>query len=559
MLPLQQTAGYDQTLVRETAREVAARDRALILVVVLAVLLNGAGLGWGLPLRGFHAWDVDGIAPLDPLVAAKRMIVDDWWNSGYYNKYPLGHFFILMAAYAPYVGYLWLTGDLRHPTEVYPFGFSDPETALTVLALIARVMALLMGVGIVVLVYLTVRRLAGRVAAVFSALTVACSPAFIFYAHTGNVDTPSLFWSAFGLFAFGRLLSGHCERRDYVLLGAVVGMAIATKEQTIGLFLFMPLSAVIVHAQNRRAVPRSIRQAVRIALDPPLLAGLAASLVTFVVATHLIFNWHGNMLRLQWRLYGIHPTYGTNYPGSHPEIVGTLDALGQITWLTCDIVNPVLFLAGVVGLVVLPFRHRWARHFVVPLASYVWLISPGPFFRARFVMEAALVLAFFTGPILGPLWALAVARSRALAAGLALVGLYSIVYGAETDYLLVRDARYDAEAWLETNAPAGSTIEVFSGPAYLPRLPRHATVRYQRDLASAWLERLPERSPDFLVLSSGYSRRFERKTTDAALLERLLAGDFGYRPIRTFRRGPWISPDLFAWLSPEIVVLAPGR
>jgi 4-amino-4-deoxy-L-arabinose transferase-like glycosyltransferase len=533
-----------------------ARDRGLLLVVLVAIILNSLGLWWGLPLSGIHAWDVDAIAPMGPLIAAKRMILDDWWNSGYYNKYPMGQFFILMAAYAPYIGYLRLTGGLRNPSEVYPFGFRDAEGALTVLSLIARSVNAIMGVGIVVLVYLTVRRLGGRKAALFSGLTVALSPAFIFYAHTGNVDTPSLFWCALGLFAFGRLVAGDCELRNYLLLGFAAGMAAATKEQTIGLFLLLPGSVLVLHAQHLGV------WAMRGVVDRKVLGALAASIATFVVATNLVFNWAGNVLRLRFRIFGIHPTYGAHYPGGGLEIDGRLDALGQIAAITSDVMNPLLFVAGVVALVVLPFRHRWARHFVVPLVSYVWfvtVVAPMPFFRARFVMEVALVLAIFAGPAFGHLWALATARSRALAACLLLVWVYAFGYGAEVNYLLVRDARYAAEAWLASHAPPGATVEAFSGPTYLPRFPRHVNVRYHLDLTSADLDRLRERAPDFLVLSSAYSRRFDDDTEDGALLARLLRGDFGYRPVRTFRREPVISPRLIAGLSPEILVLAHQR
>ena len=536
------------------------KDKALIVVVVVSLALNGLGLSWGLPPEGRFAWDVDGIVPLQPLIAAKRMFVDDWWNSGYYNKYPMGQFFILMAAYAPYVAHLWLIGDLRNPSEVYPFGLRDPETALTVLSLIARSVTALMGVGIVVLVYLTARRLAGRRAALFSALTVALSPAFVYYAHTGNVDTPSLFWSALGLFAFGRLVAGECAIPNYVMLGAAVGMAAATKEQTVPLFLLVPASVVILHLQHSRPTARSSWRILRAAVDRELLGALAAAVVTFVIATHLIFNWDGNMLRLRWRLYGIHPMYGTDYPGVGDGLE-PVEALGTIAAITVDVMNPVLFVAAVAGLAVLPLRHRWARHFSVPLVSYIgWVgvVSPMPFFRARFVMEVVLILAFFVGPVVGSLWTLGVQRSRALATCLVAVWLYSLVYGAEVDHLLMHDARYAAEAWLETAAP-GATVEAFSAPTYLPRFPRHVNVRHHLDLASAQLERLEERAPDLLVLSSAYSRRFTEESEDGELLAGLLRGDFGYRPIRTFRRDPVIAPRLIAGLSPEIVILANHR
>ena len=532
------------------------RDKGLVTVVVLSVILNGLGLSWGLPPVGYFAWDVDGIAPLQPLIAAKRMFVDDWWNSGYYNKYPMGHFFILMAAYAPYMGFLRLSGGFRNPSEDYPFGFTDPETALTTLSLIARSVSALMGVGIVLLVYLTARRLAGRTAAFFAALIVAVSPPFIFYAHTGNVDTPSLFWSALALFAFGRLVAGRHEMRNYVLLGAAVAMAAATKEQTVGLFLLMPLSVVIVHVQQRDPASRRASAVLRAVRDPRLLVGLLACVATFVIATHLVFNWDGNMLRLRWRLFGIHPIYGTSHPGVIAGPVGPVRGVADIVKHTAQAMNPGLFAAAVAGLVVLCVRRTWARHLALALAAYVALaVSMMHFIAARFVMEVILVLAFFAGPVLAYLWTLGRRRSGALVTVVVLICAYSLAYGAEIDYLLVRDARYAAEAWLDTQATRGATVEAFSAPTYLPRFPRTMRVEHHEDLASAELERIQERAPDFVVLSSAYSRRFT-DGEDEALLAGLLRGDFGYRPVRVFRTDPLLAPRLIPALSPEIVVLA---
>ncbi|HEX9818987.1 MAG TPA: glycosyltransferase family 39 protein [Methylomirabilota bacterium] len=534
-------------------------ETGLILVVALALVLNVLGLGWGLPLRGYHAWDVDAVAPLGPLIAAKRMLVDEWWNSAYYNKYPMGHFFILMGTYTPYVGYLWLTGRLQSPSEVYPFGLEDPETALTVLTLIARSVNVLMGVGIVLCVYLTARRFGDRRAALFSALTIALSPPFIFYAHTGNIDTPSLFWSALALLALGRLVAGQCRLRHYLLCGAAVGMAAATKEQTLGLFLLLPLSVLVLHARHAGAARLTPWSVIRAAGERGPLAALGAAGGVFVLATHLVFNWHGNVLRLRWRLYGIHPIYGTEYPGGRPEVDGAVDAFAEMAVHTLEAMNPVLFVAGVAGLLVLTLRRPWARHFALPLLSYTaFAVALFPFFRARFVMQAVLVLAFFAGPVLAYLWTLGVKRSRALAAAVVLIWGYSFVYGVDVNYLLIGDARYAAETWLEARAAPGVTVEAFSGPTYLPRFPRHLTVR-QSAMTATELAGLDERAPDLIVLSSAFSLRFREGTEAGELLARLLGGDFGYWPVQTFRREPLVSPRLFAGLSPEIVVLARHR
>jgi hypothetical protein len=337
-------------------------------------------------------------------------------------------------------------------------------------------------------------------------------------------------------------------------------MAAATKEQTVGLLLLMPLSIAIVHLQHLKRMAPERSELLRAVLGRRPLAGLVAGIATFAIATHLVFNWDGNLVRLRWRVLGIHPTVGTNHPGVLAGPVGPVDGIADIAWHTAESMNPVLFVAAIAGLVVLCRRRSWARHLSLTLVGYTALsVSMMHFIAARFVMEVILVLAFFAGPVLGHLWMVGRTRSRALAAIVVLICAYSLAYGAETDYLLVRDARYAAEAWLASHAGPGATVEAFSGPAYLPRFPDQVTVRYHRDLKSAELETLTRRSPDFVVLSSGYSRRFQKHPDDEALLARLVDGEFGYRPVQSFRRDPVLSPRLIAGLSPEILILANHR
>ncbi|HXH82998.1 MAG TPA: glycosyltransferase family 39 protein, partial [Candidatus Tectomicrobia bacterium] len=441
-------------------------------------------------------------------------------------------------------------------SAAYPFGFADPEAAITALALIARGVSAVMGAGIVALVYATVLPLAGRTAGVASAATVAVSPAFVYYGHTSNVDTPSLFWCALGLFAFGRLVQGRTELRHYVLLGFAVGMAAATKEQTVGLFLLVPLSVLALHA--RRAAPARSRWRARAAavVAPPVLAALAASIATFTLATHLIFNWQGSVLRFRWRLFGIHPQWGTDYPFAWIEVSGPLDAVRQAATHALDAMNPVLFVVALIGAVVLTLRHAWARHFLVPLVSYLaFAVLLFDFFRARFVMQLVLVLAIFAGPVLAAL-AWRATRSPALAAGLVLVGGYSLAYGADVDYLLLRDARYGAERWL-AGAPSGTTVETYGNVVYLPRMPRHLAVQHQ-DVTEENLRGLRDRAPEYVLLTSAHFRHLRPGSPEQALVERLLRGDFGYHPVRRFATPPMLTPPMIQGLSPEVVVLG-GR
>jgi hypothetical protein len=530
-------------------------DAPLVILVLLSLGLNAFWLWWGLPNAG-HTWAVDVIAPLEPLVAAKRLFIDDWWNSGYVNKYPMGHFFLLMVVYAPYILYLFATGGLGKPTDDYPYGLNDPEAALTVLTLLANGVSALMGVGIVVLTYLTARDLFGARGAFFSALIVALSPPFIYYSHTSNVDVPSLFWCSLGLFAFARIVQGNMHRYNYLVLGVAAGMAMATKEQVLGFFILLPVPILIVQIMaQRRMAAQPVRSSIpalrRALIGSNVLLGLGTCILTFVLATHLIFNWDANLWRLIWRISHVQPELQLKYVSPSLELRGVLDAWQQTFWLLWDSMNPALFIASILGIITVTFKERWAGFFLVPLLSHLLLFIPMlNLLRARFVMQLILVLAFFGGRFISQVCTWGSKRTRALFPLSAMLWAYSFVYGFSVDYLMMYDSRYKAEAWMQAHLATGATVETYSQPTYLPRLPKNLRVN-RAPFTDEGLAGLRKRSPEYLVLTSAEHDDLQEE----ALLTRLLQGGFGYRVIQSFQTEPLLGRNLIPGLSPQITIL----
>jgi hypothetical protein len=371
------------------------------------------------------------------------------------------------------------------------------------------------------------------------------------------VDTPSLFWCAFALFVFARLIRGEMQRVNYILLGLAAGMGMATKEQVFGLFLLLPVPILLLNSARDPDAwhwrwPFRFGALMRVLVDRNILLGSATCIATFVLATHLIFNWDANWWRLTWRIYNSHPKMQEIYINSPHEVSGILDSWYQTLVLLWGSMNPYLFICSIAGVLYFTFRERWAGYFSVPLLSYFCTAIPMmSFLRVRFVMELVLVLAFFGGRFLSTVWSYGAKRWVGVPLALTVLWVYALLYGFSVNYLMMHDARYAAEAWIQANLKADVRIETYSQSTYLPRFPRQVKVTRTK-FKSQVLANLSKRRPDYLVLTSAEHDKAEEKI----LLDRLIKGEFGYRLVRSFETEPLVGHKLIRGLSPRILILA---
>ncbi len=128
----------DTNLVKRQCKRI---HHPLALLLLLSLVLNTIGITWGLPNYADRAQDSVALMTLKGLPKG--------FSNGWESRYPPMHLFTLAASYAPYLGYLMLSGQLQEPSRIFPYGLTDPLSSLTHLILIARVVSVLMGVGIV--------------------------------------------------------------------------------------------------------------------------------------------------------------------------------------------------------------------------------------------------------------------------------------------------------------------------------------------------------------------------------------------------------------------------
>ncbi len=137
-----------------------------------------------------------------------------------------------------------------------------PWTGTALAVHLIRLLSVLMGVGTVYLTYLLVQALwPGRVAlGLVAASVTAFNPMFCFITGSVNNDNLAMLLGSAGIWLLVRLVRVHARpqdrqpqrwRRDVLLLGAVLGLALLTKPSTGGLLVLTALSISYVAWRRR--------------------------------------------------------------------------------------------------------------------------------------------------------------------------------------------------------------------------------------------------------------------------------------------------------------------
>ena len=532
--------------------------------------MNTVGLRWGLP-NGNSTWATDALRPLVPMGVVKRAILDEHFNSGWFMKYPLGHPLVVVAAQAPYVGWLRLSGELHKPSGTYPFGFRHPERSLAMLDTIARLVSVLMGVGLVALAYAIGARLFGVSAGLWAALLVTGCYPIVFYSHTTNVDVPMLFWSM--LSVWSALMTAQSDSvAGAALTGASVGMALCTKEQSLGIVAMVPILWVIERfASEGRRRQGTLRHAV-------------AAGVMFLVVLALAGNalWNPSGLTNRWQyLAGVLPEAirAKYFPYQSmiqvPKVTtfsGELQHIIKVFGVAAyGVTLPIFAICGIGALWALWRRPRQALLLLILLFGYYVLSSRAlVLVPVRYTMPIMYIFLLFGGaalPAFAPTTERRRARARAVvAAALAVVAVMAWLPGIEVDNLLVHDPRYKAETWLRKHVPPNARIETYQPATYLPRFPVGAPVA-EVPMEERSIAKFQERQPDIVIMTSGgragLTGRYRKdwKPGSSIMVESDAAAEFftalrdqrlGYSPVARFHTATyWITPRINT-LDPEI-------
>jgi 4-amino-4-deoxy-L-arabinose transferase-like glycosyltransferase len=456
------------------ARAAGGRDErrwawpALALVLAAALGLRLWGIGHGLP----YAYNIDEAAQFVP----KAIAMSGLHLDPHYFANPPALTYLLHAIYLAWFGSHAAAAHAfhAHPAEVYA---------------IARVTVALLGVVAVWLLYLLGARIFERRIALLAAAleTVAFLP--VFYSHAALNDVAALVPLTAAL--IGAAGIAHTARpartRDYLLAGAGVGLAAATK-YTGGIVLVAVLAAVAMRVRAGRSEPAP-RLATRSALEGLALAGVVALAAFLLANPYALLDSHAFLSQLGHESAVAAEAGGKLGAAREPTFVyylwsftwglgwiPAIAALGGAVWAWFSDRRAAWLLVPM-ALVYLAFMSTETRAFgrwILPALPAACLLAA--LFAMRLSRAVASALARRDGaagpPRAGPgaptrarggtlSGALAAALGALLATALLAQGA---VYSVHSDLVLSRpDTRNLTRAWMVANVPAGSRIVLEPG------------------------------------------------------------------------------------------------
>ncbi|MCA9973918.1 MAG: glycosyltransferase family 39 protein [Anaerolineales bacterium] len=539
-------------------------SRTVWLLGLFALLAYLPGSWWGAPHATAEerkqSWGVDDETPLGPLAEIHNIIEPKPdRNLGY----PLMYSFVVAAAYAPYLGFLFLTGQWTTISGAYPFGFADPVATLKVMTYIAHLVTVLMGVGLVLAAYETGRVLWNRRAGILTALFALSSYPLFYYARNGNVDVPMLFFVALTIMMFAHCLAGGVTTRRLFWLGVFGGFALGTKEQAVAAFLIIPfvLLALQWRAHDGRWRSRAFWAAPA--------AGLLGGVLAFGFGSGLFVEpsrYIAHVQLISGRVDTI--AAGDIYiPNIFPNTLsGNLQYLQKIGAFLVDMMTLpglILGLAGLAGLIWRHPRKSWVGLTAVSYLLFIFLTLRAA--QMRYLMPGAFLLAFPAGWLLAVGWE---SRHTAVRWGSALLAVgivgFGLLRGAALTYEMINDSRFAAAAWLAPRLDAGDSVEYFGPVQNLPPLeagvlttmateyfgiyvPTPKDDAKVREILQGW----DTRQPEFIILLPDLTSPpgvHYNSSCPPQLCDAMLDGSLGFPLAARFQTEP-----LFPWLPlPEL-------
>ena len=542
--------------------------RIPVCIFLLALVASLVGCWWGIPqLNGPttppHGWEVDATSGLATLSELHNLFIEpkpDW-----YMAYPVFHYLVQGLAYLPYLAMLFVTGELSHPSAVYPYGLKDPASAIASMVLISRVLTAIMSAATLTLVYLIGKKVWDSATGLIATAALGLTSVFVYYSHTSNLDIPVLFWSVATLFVITDALIAGLDARRAIAAGTLAGLAVATKDQAYGALAVGLLGLVFFHWRRclrEHSVSTRFWRPSRFLVGAGAFSYIAASLLWWSpqrFAGH--FQFVANFQKTFFNVIHL----ATLRP---PTMAGYADLGLDMLDCATEAMSPAFFLLAVYGAVRGVRSSAFIKVLLAMMAGQLILtVIPLHHMMYRYILFVAVGLALLGAHGFMLAWR-ANRPQRIVAACLALAGFtWLLVSATDTVYQLVRDSRGQASHWLASNLGGGNLVGFFGSPDQLPHIPGGNVVQRAplgRALVTTWIDR---RQPAMLIVAADFSSRsngarapFNETGKEHSVFlpdevyTQLLDGSLGYDLAAEFRTAsltgralkflPWVNPPV---------------
>lgn len=545
---------------------------ALLIAVALSAFVTG--INWGLPQatnpETVQPWALDTIAPIAPLNEAYYRFTR---SGNEYVVYPLLHYVVLSAAYLPYMAVAYLSGDLSDPSSTFPYGIRDVARFCQDLTLLARLVSLLMALGIVLIIYVVTRDLAGQRAAFWSALCCSLIAPLSYYAKTSNLDVPYSFWVCLAIWRYVRILDAQ-RIRDYVLLGMFAALAVATKDQAYGFFLLTPFVLAYSRARRETAGRISTMVYVRAFVSPPMLFAGVTAIVVYAAANNVFMGGFDGLLRHFARGGNVFD-YRQETDVAFYSLAEQARLLGRTAVLLAQMLGPLTLALSCAG-ILMAWRQRnlvLLSLLVFSVSYYLFVIVVFDIVFSRYLLVSTALLAPFFGVAVTQLLEPCRRWRPVMAAIITIALLSQAALVLNLNLTLVADSRYAMANWIRSNVAPGAVIEAQVRQRMLPYISTDYEVRVAGNSGDAITMQAIEseltetalvtRNPDYILILQGLGVTGDPTGWDTpglrAYYRGLSDGSFGYKQVARFDTPHFLPFRQIPGTRPTSILLARSR
>lgn len=492
---------------------------SLQFILLLSLFLNTTGLGWGLLLGSPVDWGSDTISPNEVIEASRQL-----FSNGWHSRYPPFHYQVLSVLYSPIF-------------VMHALGLLDLQTQSIYLFLfyLGRVFSLLMSNVIIILVYRLAKELKlGSKAAILSTVIIALNPLFVYYSKTTNLEIPYITWLLASIVYAVRVFNNH-KISNLIYFSIFATLAICTKDQAYGFYvLLIPILLYRQWSYYRKGVSsgwETLIYIIKISFLPFLVA-----MVLFVTIYNFPFNFRGFVSHIQL----IVGPGSTNYRIFSNTLVGHFEMAIQSIRQAIFAQGWPLFLVGLIGTITAVRQRKINSILIVPFISvvsyYMFFISIIGYNYDRFFLPIIILLSPYSGSwmakFLNTDYFPVFLRNFAVC----VVVIYSFLYAASVDTLLIVDSRYKARQWITDNIETSDKLYGIGKPYYLPPIYTHQAKQFD---AKPNLQRLETYNPDYIIISSIYSIDiFPTGSDEYIFFKNLHEGTTGYELVFQYQGIP---------------------